>query len=399
MPYPYLPPAEMLPVNRTVVPNRFYDPDTGYQLYKNYYDIYSAADSLGLDIMVNEHHSTATCTNSVVPLSMAIIARETSSARILALGNPLSNRRDPVRIAEEMATVDVISQGRAEVGFVRGVPMEHSATNSSPVDTKERFWEAADLIVKAWTTHDGPFSWEGEYFHHRQVNIWPRPYQQPHPPVWVPTLSAQSAGELAARGFNVATLGNGTQQCGLIFDAYRSKCEELNLASPRPEQFGYSPFVFVGDTDERAKQEVEKIRRWVIELLRTPKQFSDVPGLVDARARAQSVSGQGSVGKSEPSHADRPLSLYEMAYAPIDELIRLGYVMAGNPDTVFEQLKSFHDSVGGFGNLLAMMQYSTMSVESVHQSMERLANDVLPRFNSEVFEPSARGDREMVSAN
>jgi alkanesulfonate monooxygenase SsuD/methylene tetrahydromethanopterin reductase-like flavin-dependent oxidoreductase (luciferase family) len=93
----------------------------------------------------------------------------------LILGNPIANRREPVRVAEEMAMVDVYSRGRLECGFVRGVPYEMSAGNHRPTRMMDRFWEAHDLIVKAWTSHDGPFNWEGKYFHHRQVNIWPRP--------------------------------------------------------------------------------------------------------------------------------------------------------------------------------------------------------------------------------
>ena len=67
-----------------------------------------------------------------------------------------------------------------------GVPFEIMPANSNPVRMNERQWEAMDLIVKAWTNHDGPFSHEGRFFHHRNVNIWPRPWQQPHPPVWIP---------------------------------------------------------------------------------------------------------------------------------------------------------------------------------------------------------------------
>ena len=63
----------------------------------------------------------------------------------------------------------------------------------------ERFWEAHDLILKAMTTHDGPFNWEGEHFHYRQVNVWPRPYQQPHPPVWLTVTAPERRGGGRAR--------------------------------------------------------------------------------------------------------------------------------------------------------------------------------------------------------
>ncbi len=114
--------------------------------------------------MLNEHHQTATCMDPAAPIMLGILARQTKTARLLLLGNPIANRRDPVRVAEEMAMVDVISRGRVEVGFVRGVPYEISAMNSKPVGMPERLWEAHDLILKAWTTHDGPFSWESENF-------------------------------------------------------------------------------------------------------------------------------------------------------------------------------------------------------------------------------------------
>ena len=139
--------------------------------------------------MTNEHHATATCADSVCTIPMAILARETKKVRLLALGMPIANRENPIRVAEEYSMLDVISRGRIEMGFVKGVPFEISPANSNPADLMERFWEAHDLILKAMTSHDGPFSWEGTHFHYRSVNIWPRPYQQPHPPVWMPVGS------------------------------------------------------------------------------------------------------------------------------------------------------------------------------------------------------------------
>ena len=105
-----------------------------------------------MEIMLNEHHQTATCVDPAAPLVLAALARLTKKARLLILGNPIANRRQPVRVAEEMAMVDVLSHGRLECGFVRGVPYEVLPANSNPVRMNERQWEALDLIVKAWTT-------------------------------------------------------------------------------------------------------------------------------------------------------------------------------------------------------------------------------------------------------
>ena len=191
--YPYLPPLDQIESVRVNLPNRIYDPQKGAALYDRYIREWQIAEEEGVEIMLNEHHQTATCVDPAAPLVLAALARVTSKARLLILGNPIANRHQPVRVAEEMAMVDVLSHGRLEAGFVRGVPYEVLPANSNPMRMNERHWEALDLIVRAWTNHDGPFSHEGRYFHYRAVNIWPRPWQQPHPPVWVSTTSASGA--------------------------------------------------------------------------------------------------------------------------------------------------------------------------------------------------------------
>ena len=110
--YPYLPdPAEYESI-RVNLPNRHYDPAKGADLYHMYLDMWLAAEDHGLEIMVNEHHQTATCVVPAAPLMLAILARQSKTARLLILGNPLPNRNQPVRVAEEMAMIDVISRGR-----------------------------------------------------------------------------------------------------------------------------------------------------------------------------------------------------------------------------------------------------------------------------------------------
>ncbi len=120
--YPYLPPDDTYDSIRVTLPNAYMDPRKAADLWHRYIDEWQTAESYGLNVMVNEHHSTATCANPSAPIIAGILARATSTARILILGNPIANRPDPVRVAEEMALIDVISRGRLECGFVRGVP-------------------------------------------------------------------------------------------------------------------------------------------------------------------------------------------------------------------------------------------------------------------------------------
>ena len=97
------------------LPNRYYDPKIGADLYHRFIDEWQIAEDLGLEIMVNEHHQTATNLNPSAAVVMGALARDTRKARLLILGNPIANRREPVRVAEEMAMVDVYSRGRAGV--------------------------------------------------------------------------------------------------------------------------------------------------------------------------------------------------------------------------------------------------------------------------------------------
>jgi len=205
---------------RVNLPNRKCDPHVAADLFHRYYDEWLLADELGYDIMLNEHHQTATCMSSTVIVGLSVLARQTRRARLLVLGYPIGHRQDPLRVVEELSTIDVISRGRLDMGFIKGVPYEFAASNQNPVGVMDRFWEAHDFIIKAMTSHDAPFNWESEHFHYRQVNVWPRPWQEPHPPVWSTTGSKSNARVLGERGYVMATLGTGYNTRAL-FDVYR----------------------------------------------------------------------------------------------------------------------------------------------------------------------------------
>ncbi|MEX1082990.1 MAG: LLM class flavin-dependent oxidoreductase, partial [Xanthobacteraceae bacterium] len=251
MPYPHLPPLDDIPSIRVTLPNKYFDPKIGADLYNRYLDEHLLADELGLNIMLNEHHQTATCLDAAAPLMAAILARQTKKARICILGNPIANRGDPIRIAEEMAMIDCISRGRLDVGIVRGVPYEIFAANTNPTHTLERLWEGVELVVKAWTSHDGPFNFEGRFTHRRTVNIWPRPYQQPHPQIWITGSSdKENIKKVASLGYVFATFLQPYDKVKEMFDTYRASYVDRGL--PTGGGVAYMPLVFTGDSDEEA---------------------------------------------------------------------------------------------------------------------------------------------------
>ena len=381
--YPYLPPAEQYDSIRVSLPNRLYDPVRGAELYDRFIDEWCIAEEEGVDIMMNEHHATATCVDPAAPLVLAAMARLTTKARLLILGNPIANRRQPVRVAEEMALADVLSRGRIEAGFVRGVPYEIAAANSNPTRMNERFQEALDLIIKAWTSHDGPFSFEGRFFHHRSVNIWPRPYQQPHPPIWIATTSTGGALRAGRQGYVQAAFltGYGTRK---IFDAYRRGWREAGLGDEVPnDRLAYAAIVYTAKTEAEAFAGADKLL-WYLRTNKAAPQYKNPPGYVSVEANLQ-MGG----GLSEESVFATSIT--------VEGAIKRGILMAGTPEQVFQQIKALYEHAGGFGHLLIMGQAGFLDHNETVSGIRTFAREVYPRLKVELggrllpTMPDARG--------
>jgi alkanesulfonate monooxygenase SsuD/methylene tetrahydromethanopterin reductase-like flavin-dependent oxidoreductase (luciferase family) len=365
-PYPTLPDADEYDSIRVSLPSSYYDPTEGARLYSMYLDLWQAADDLGLNVMTNEHHQTATCLVPAVPIIAGILARTTKNARILILGNPIANRRDPVRVAEEMAMIDNISNGRLEVGFVRGVPFEVLPANSKPVGMSDRMWEAHDLILKAWTTVDGPFSWEGSW-NYRYVNVWPRTYQQPHPPIWITGTSVSSAPRIARAGHTLAAFVSGYGATKRLYDAYRQAWAEAHGKAGVPaDRLAYGVQVYVADTVEAAHAAAIKMR-WYFDANKVPRHLGSPPG----------YSPPEGVVASRTAAAPIPHARQAKGKSP-EWMIENGVLMAGTPDMVVEQIKRFYDHVGGFGHLLMMGHAGGLSRSETVRSLELYAQHVAP---------------------
>jgi len=364
--YPNLPDDDAYESIRVNLPNSNFDPELGADLFNMYLDIWAAADEMGLEIMLNEHHQTATCVLSAAPIALGILARETKKARLLILGNPIVNRKQPIRVAEEMAYIDVLSRGRVDCGFVRGVPYEIAPANAYPYRGSERLWEAHDLIMKAWTTHDGPFNFEGRWFHARQVNIWPRPYQQPHPPVWVTMGSAGSAAQVAQRKHIGAVFLSGYANIRRLFDGYREGYLQAHGEEAPLDRLAYSAIVHVAKTEEEAQAGSEKLL-WYIRSNKVAPQFNNPPGYHPPAVAANLIRGP------RPGEPDRRDPRFET------QLSR-GNVFSGTPDQVFQQIKNFWEYSGGFGHLLMMGQAGFMTYEETLSSMKLFTEEVAPRL-------------------
>ena len=367
------------PSLRVDLPNSLCDPKIAADLFHRYQDEWMLADELGINVMVNEHHSTATCLSSSCMISLAILARITKRARILALGVPLANRSDPLRVAEELSIIDVISRGRLEMGFVKGVPYEVSIANSSPVDMMDRLWESHDFILKAMTTTDGPFSWQSENIDYRAVSIWPRPYQQPHPPVWITGASASSAKAVAERGHVLATFlsGYATRK---IFDTYRDTYQQT-WSKPAPaDRLAYLALCAVADTQEEAMKRAYKVAGYLRTIGAVSEPFRNPPGYLSVPDNVRALANFGKPRLGIQLSGGR--TVYA-ATATCEELIEGGLLFAGTPDQVKSQIDKFTGAMGGFENLLLMFQGGDLGHAETVDSLTMFGREVLPQLQSQ----------------
>ncbi len=360
MPYPFVPEEveRELGSSRILVPNSYCDPVQMADLYNRYLDLYEYADELGLDLMLNEHHQTLTCVDAAIPVSAGALVRRTKSARIVLLGTPLPHRDNPVRVAEEIAMLDCISRGRIISGFVRGVPTEIHPSNTSPVLNRARFEEAHDLVVKAWTTPE-PFSWEGRFWQYRYVNVWPRPFQQPHPPIWISGSSHDNVPWVADRGYVFATFLTPFDWTSSLIDVYKRRRAEQGLSAPGPDRFAYLALCHTAETDAQAQAEGEQLL-WYLRRVRHP-QFNAPPGYVAPAAQARSILGAAGKG-------------YADSYETLQEK---GIVMVGSPDTMIQRIRTLYERCG-IGHLLMMNHAGAMPDHQVRKCLELFSRAVYP---------------------
>ena len=232
--------------------NSHYNPIEGSRLYNEYLEDYILAEEYGADgIMLNEHHNAPFCMQAKTNIFASILAATTKRVKIVILGNPLPLCDNPIRMAEELAMIDMISKGRLVPGFVRGGGQEQLASGVNPAFNRERFIEAHDLIQKIWS-EPGPFRWEGTHYQHRVVNPWALPMQKPHPRIWVPgVLSKETIIWTAQQRYPYIALNTSIDHTKEIWKQYSDTAADCGYTAG-PENFGYLIRVHVQDTEEKA---------------------------------------------------------------------------------------------------------------------------------------------------
>ena len=372
MPWPYLP-EDFREKYRSVwvdIPSSLYDPVRGHELYNVYLDELEYAEECGFDgIGVNEHHANGYGLMPSPNLMAAALARRTSKSALVVLGNSIALYNPPLRVAEEFAMLDVISGGRLVAGFPVGTSMDTNyCYGQIPALTREKYREAHELIKRAWQ-EDEPFTFNGRYTQLRYANCWPKPVQSP-PPIFIP-----GGGSLETYDF---CLENDYVYCYLSFTGYRRAKQlmdgywervEESGKDKSPYRAGFAQTIVVAETDEEAEKEYrEHIDYFYNRCLHVYPGFADAPGYRTIKTLKANVTSQ----------------MTEQAFGNVSsmswqQLIDDGYIIAGSPDTVANQMKELATSLR-VGNIFCLIHVGNMPQDKCMRSTKLFADEVIPQL-------------------
>jgi alkanesulfonate monooxygenase SsuD/methylene tetrahydromethanopterin reductase-like flavin-dependent oxidoreductase (luciferase family) len=338
-----------------------------------YFEELQYCTEAGFDgVMINEHHNNPLCMMPSVNVIGSILARTTSRGRIVFLGNVLPIHDNPLRVAEEIAMIDILSGGRVVCGFVRGIGQESLATNANPAYNRERFDEAHNVIIKAWTT-PGPFRWEGKHFHYRIVNPWMMPLQKPHPPIWIPGVaSVESVAWAARHQYPYIALAPPVDLLAGIY-AYYDEVAATEGFSPTADHRGYAIRVCVADSDEKAYEEGKNFY-WQLgtSFGVTPPQWQAPPGYI-SRASAQGAREKARTTAARITPGGPSLG-YDEAHATYQ-------IVTGNPATVIRKLKHLID-IADPAFLIIWGREGPMSHAVAVRGIDLLGQEVIPALKA-----------------
>ncbi|HEY7459618.1 MAG TPA: LLM class flavin-dependent oxidoreductase [Xanthobacteraceae bacterium] len=371
MPYAALDPDYDKKYNAAWVtlPNSYYDPKIGHQLYNRYLDEIEYADALGWDgVCVNEHHQNAYGLMPIPGVMAGALSRRTKNSKIAVLGRALPLLNNPLVVAEEFAMLDNITGGRLVAGFVRGIGAEYHSWGANPAESHDRFHEAHDLIVQAWT-QPGPTKFEGKYYHFEYVNCWPRPYQQPHPPIWIPSQGSRETIEWAShpdRKYTYLQTFSPVSALARFVKMYHEAAAKQGYQATN-EQIGWSLPAYAAETDEIARREAKPhIEFFLNKLLRMPQEMLLPPGYISLASMKGILAAKRGISAGART---------------IDEVIEQGIFLCGSAKTICERLEKYREEIG-FGYILPQMQFGTLPHELVTKSTEIFAKEIIPYFRA-----------------
>ena len=373
MPWPDLP-DDFRQNHRSVwvdIPNELYDPLRGNQVYHDYMDQLEYADALGFDgIGVNEHHQNGYGLMPSPNLIAAALARRTSNAAICVIGNSIALYNPPIRVAEEFAMLDVISGGRLVAGFPVGTPMDTNfCYGQIPALTRDKYYEAHEMIIRAWTERE-PFAFDGKYNQLRYVNLWPKPIQKPHPPIYIPGGGSVETWDFCVEhDYSYAYLSFAGYHAGkILLDGYWERVAAAGK-DESPYRASFAQIICVAGSDQEAEDlYAEHLLYFYNRCLHVYPGFSDPPGYRTIKTIK--------AGKLNQLRAEMMQKFQTLTWK---DLVDGGMVIAGSPETVRERCEHMIKSLR-IGTCFALFHMGNMPDEKTRYSTKLFADKVMPHL-------------------
>jgi alkanesulfonate monooxygenase SsuD/methylene tetrahydromethanopterin reductase-like flavin-dependent oxidoreductase (luciferase family) len=308
-------------------------------------------------------------------LLAAALTQKTKQGKIIVLGDLLPLYLNPLRVAEEYAMLDNMSDGRLIAGFAPGSGPETFNYDVASAPSREQFWEAVELIEQAWTK-PGPFPFEGKHYPLRYVNPWPQPTQSPHPPIWIPgARSHETLVQIAKRGYCyfLSSRSHGKETAKSV-QKFAGVLKDHDKHY-HPNRMGILMSTYVGETDKIAQEESREgiwyFLRYCLKghQRREGRQLTFGPGVpyipVDEF-------------KEYLKHSDPTTPLLGDT-EDWGDLQRSQSIIVGSPDTVYRRFMDVLEHAH-VGHLLIQFHMGNMSDEMARKSMRLFWTEVAPRL-------------------
>ena len=348
-----------------------YDAEVGQRSFRQAIEQAVLAEEVGFDwVSVAEHHYGALFSLTPNPTVFAgALSQQVARVKIALLGAtlPLTN---PVRVAEEYAILDTLTGGRLIAGFLRGTPNEFLTYGTNPEESREQYWEGTELVLKAWTEPQ-PFGWQGRHYQYRTISVWPRPVQQPHPPVFLSGNSVESGGWAGRHRIGMAISFATNAASAQLVAHYRQQAAEVGW-EPGAADIVYRGNICLAETDEEAQEAAQGI-------------FGSSNGAAPAPSGPAPSARSADPGPVTSTTTPAGMTMTQHALEFSRTLTSggaarlLGVQFCGSPTTVVEQLRRLRDEVG-VGVVDFVFQRAAVSHERVLRSLELFGREVLPRM-------------------
>jgi alkanesulfonate monooxygenase SsuD/methylene tetrahydromethanopterin reductase-like flavin-dependent oxidoreductase (luciferase family) len=337
------------------LPGKYCEPEAAERSMAITLEQFRLADVFGFDwVTVAEHHYSSLSLTPNPMIFAGALSQIVKRAKIAVLG-PTLPILNPVRVAEEFAMLDTMTGGRIIAGLMRGTPNEYVTYNFNPSESRARFAEALEIIRRAWTEPQ-PFGWQGRYYQYRSVSIWPRPVQQPHPPIYM-SGSSPEAGDFAAQqhlglGFAFTTI----DQAAKASAYYQAQCRKAGW-EPKPDDVIYRVGFHVAETDDEA--------------------FADMSRAAPRISLTTSNASITAAMRDTAYYGRDEAQVTRTATRTLQDRIQSGQILVGSPDTIIRQIERIRKEIGaGILDCPLAAQLGDKTLRSI----ELFGTKVLPRI-------------------